>query len=632
MSSSLRFELSSLELSVLVREINASLPRYVSQIYRGLDGSYIFRLTGREDVRDLRIIPGKGIFLAPGVFQTHGEIDELASVLRRHVRGHVLRNVERIEGERVVILRFERGASRLSLVAELFPGGGLSLLDEGEMVITSTSLRRGERYSPPARRLTVSSRDEALAALAKIEGKLKLGVALARELGLGTKYSNEVVERAGVDPSKKVFELSSDEKERLANAIETIFKLLETPQPTVYKTGEASTSFAPFPLTHMERKGLQAVATSSLNDAVSSAYESYLRSVKLAERRKTLEEEVKRLEREIAEKRALIEQLKSRALQLRETADALYLRLAELKDCWDEVKRGKIDIPFVKSVDRSAGLVTIQLDGREVRLNLSEPITRQVNGLFKDAKTTMTGVENLLKEVAELERRLNQLKASQPVSEQEEKIEVRRRGTEWFHRFRWSMTSSGRLIVLGRDAISNIRLLKNHTSTDDLVFHAEVKGSPVAILKGGADAGEAELLEAANLCASFSRAWREGLSSVTVFWVRPQQISFTPPPGMYLPRGSFIVQPPKNYIQASLEICVGYSERLGPIVGSEAWMRSEALVYAVITPGSEEAATLARALLARVEVILGKKEEELKLSDFERLVPYGKCRVLRWSG
>lgn len=632
MSEKLRFEINSLDLRVLLGEINASLPRYVSQIYRGLDSSYIIRLTGRDDVRDLRIVPGKALFLAPGVYQIHGQLDRLASTLRRSLRGYTVRSAEQVIGERIARLQFERGVERYYLVVEVFPGGGLSLLDAGGVIVASTSLKRGEPYSWPARRETISSREEALGLLSSVDGRLKVGVALAREFGLGTKYSNEVLARAGIEPSRKISDLNEEEKIRIASGVEFLIRLLENPQPTAYKAGDRYVVFSPIPFMYLSSQGLEMVHTTSLNEAVSLVYESYLKEASDLERRRRIEEEVRRVEREVEEKKALVDQLRLKARESRELADFLHMRLAELKDWWGKIKAGRGPSGLVKSLDRAAGLVTIELDGRTVQLSLREPITQQIDELYNNAKTTMKGVENLLAEVVKLEEKLKQLRSSlQLTSKVVETVQIRKRGTEWYHRYRWSMTSSGRLIVLGRDASSNIRLLKKHLEDDDVVLHAEVRGSPVTLLKNGADAAEGELREAASICASFSRAWRDGLSSVSVYWVRPEQISFTPPQGMYLPRGSFIVKPPKNYIQVTLQVCVGYSERLGPIVGSEEWVGSEAAVYVVLSPGQEDAARVSQELAAKVEEMLNLPKNQLRPSDFTSLIPYGRCRLLRWS-
>ncbi|MEM1922654.1 MAG: NFACT family protein [Nitrososphaerota archaeon] len=626
-----KFEVNSIDIAAIVSELANQLPRYASQIYRGLDGSYILRLTSKEDVRDLKIVPGKALFLAEGVFKQHGELDSLTITLRRTLRGFTLKSCEHVLGERIAILHFERGEIRYRLVAEVFPGGGLSLLDAGGNVVASTSLEKGRPYSPPQARRTVTSGEELLRVLSVIERKSRIGVVLARELGLGGKYSDEVLARAGVEPSKRVGELAEWERAAIAESLDKVLRLASVPEPRLYRSGDQYVAFAPFPLKHLAEKGLLEEFETSINRAAMRVYESYLRGARLVEHQRKILEEAKKIEKEIAEKKALAEQLRTKASELREVADLLFSKISELKDSWLEIREGRRLEGLVMSIDSVAGTATLLIEGREVKLSIREPVTRQIDELYQSSKTTMKGAENLMSEISELERRLSSLRESPPPTALEEVVERRSRGAEWYQRYRWSLTAGGHLIVLGRDTSSNIRLLKRHLESPDLVFHAEVRGSPVAILKEGAEAGQDDLRAAATLCASFSRAWREEVSSTTVYWVKPDQISFSPPQGTYLPKGSFIVKPPKNYIAVKLEICVGYSRRLGPIVGCEEWVSREADVYAVITPGKEAASTLSRTLIEIAERSIGVARGEIKPYQLEAIVPYGRCRVLRWS-
>jgi len=624
-----KFELSSLDLRVIVNEIRESLPGRVVQVYRGLDGSILLRIRGDEGMRDLRLAPGRAVFMAPGVYRSLGETDENISHLRRFLKGIPLNGIYQVAGERVAGLVLGRGDRAFRLIVEVYPGGGACLVDGEGTVVFSTSHRLGARYVPPASRQTASTKEEALKILLATEGGTRLGVALARDLGLGSKYSDEVAARAGVEPAKPVSMLSHEELERISLCIEEIHEFTNNPRPVAYREGGEYVAFAPFPLVHLSGRGLEEVRVSSLNEAVTLAYHSYLRLSKRAEVARRIEEEARRVEREIKEKLGLAEQLRGRAEELTTIARSLYLRIPELKELWDSIRAGRPQSQLGFKLDKDSARVIIDVDGRDVALSLLKPITHQIDEMFHNAKKTMMGVENLMREVEKLKEHLSNLAGARPATLDEEILEVRRRASEWYKRYLWSNTSCGRLIVLGRDASSNIRLLKHHLEGGDLVFHAEVRGSPVAILKDGLRANERELEEAAALCGSYSRAWREELSSITVYWVRPTQISFSPPVGTYLPRGSFIVKPPKNYIHAQLQLCIGFSDKLGPIVGVEGWVSQEADVYAVIVPGRESASVVAKALLERITEWGSRK---ILPADFERLIPYGRCRVVRWSG
>lgn len=63
------------------------------------------------------------------------------------------------------------------------------------------------------------------------------------------------------------------------------------------------------------------------------------------------------------------------------------------------------------------------------------------------------------------------------------------RPRRWFEKFRWFHTSEGLLAIGGRDAGTNSLLVRRHLAAEDLVFHAEIPGSPFFVLKGGGRAG-----------------------------------------------------------------------------------------------------------------------------------------------
>ena len=53
----------------------------------------------------------------------------------------------------------------------------------------------------------------------------------------------------------------------------------------------------------------------------------------------------------------------------------------------------------------------------------------------------------------------------------------------WFEGNRWTMLSSGQLLIGGRDAKGNDRIVKKHLSSTDLYFHADLHGAPSCALK-----------------------------------------------------------------------------------------------------------------------------------------------------
>ncbi|MCS7127369.1 MAG: NFACT family protein [Thaumarchaeota archaeon] len=616
----MRVPLSHFELQALAREIRSRLEgAKVANVYSMPDGSYTLKLRTRSGTVELRVVPESLLFLVEGTYEEHPPPDEFASSLRSRLRGRTVMDFRAVEGERVVEVLFDSGDK---LLLQLFPGGRTVLLSEsGEVVISRPALERGERVQAPTPRPLNSQ--ELLGALRSLPGDQKVGSAMVRSLNLPPKYVNEVLHRAEIEGSRRVRELSAEELERIGGALSGILEELSAGRPLVYRSREGvEVSMAR--LTHLEAKGYEPVAFGTINEAVSRYFAEHSAVQRAASRSKEVEERAARLSREIAEKEEALRKVEVDAVELRALADEVFARMHELESF--RVGSDASAEIGVLSVKREGGALVVRMGGAEFPLSAREQVSKQASRIYERVKGLEEAARNIRAEVERLRSEVEELRRSVTAAMFVEEPSVKRsRPREWYEAYRWTFTSSGRLVVAGRDAQSNVRLLRRHTDPDDLVFHAEVRGSPVALLKGGGN--EKDILETATFCGCHSRAWREGLGSVTVYYVKPEQISFTPPPGTYLPKGSFIVKPPKNYLQVRLELAVGITPDGRAVSGSRGWVSSVATVYAVVAPGRRRAVEVARELL-RAASESGLELDGSLVAELASLVPYGSAEVV----
>jgi hypothetical protein len=207
---------------------------------------------------------------------------------------------------------------------------------------------------------------------------------------------------------------------------------------------------------------------------------------------------------------------------------------------------------------------------------------------------------------------------------------------EWYEKFRWFHSSDGFLVVAGRDASTNEILIKKYVEPQDLIFHAEFHGAPFALIKtSGRKPPDRTVKEAARFAASYSRAWKEGLSAVNVYWVLPDQVSKTPPSGEYLPRGSFMIYRPKNYIRGvQLEVAVGVKregERFIVIGGPLDAIVENTNLYVRLIPGRESSGKLAKQIRSKLAHLASDEErkEVLKtsLDEIQKFIPPGRGTI-----
>ncbi len=220
-------------------------------------------------------------------------------------------------------------------------------------------------------------------------------------------------------------------------------------------------------------------------------------------------------------------------------------------------------------------------------------------------------------------RKLEELLANPPKdekSEQSARVEIhRKRKRDWYEHFRWAFTSGGRLIIAGRDARTNEAIVRKYLEDNDLFFHADVVGAPSTLLKDGQNASEEEILEAAIVAASFSRAWKAGWPSVDVFYVTPEQVSLAPPSGEYRPKGGVMIYGKKSWIRdAPLRLYVSFDDDKNRFFVSPFQPEQP---YVLIAPGRVDKSELAKQILSLF------KKEKVHLNDLNALLPPGGSEI-----
>ena len=173
----------------------------------------------------------------------------------------------------------------------------------------------------------------------------------------------------------------------------------------------------------------------------------------------------------------------------------------------------------------------------------------------KKLKKKLKGIEEAIKKTQELIEK--EKKKQEHEKKPEKKIE---RKKEWFESFHWMKLGSF-LVIGGRDAKTNTRLVKNYLEDEDLFFHADVTGASVVIAKKGKQMKEDDLKKVAQFSASFSRAWKAGRGAVDVYAVEKNQVKTAAKSGEYLSAGSFVIEGKRKWFRNTvLELKIGFNE------------------------------------------------------------------------
>lgn len=252
----------------------------------------------------------------------------------------------------------------------------------------------------------------------------------------------------------------------------------------------------------------------------------------------------------------------------------------------------------------------------EIKIDLTKTLRENANDYYEKAKKTKNKILGAEKALTETLAKIENLKEKEY---KEKKPIVKEKTTKkWFEAFRWFTSSENFLAAGGKDATSNEVLIKKQTSGNDLVFHSDIFGSPFYVIKDGTKAGEKTLQETAHICASYSRAWKDGLGSCDVYCVGSEQVSKTPKSGEFLQKGSFMIYGERRWFKnTELKIYLGFQ-------GNEVFLRGspEGLEhYVCIIPGNEKAKEIA-------EKIRKANKRKNIVSDFLnediiKFIPYG---------
>lgn len=202
-------------------------------------------------------------------------------------------------------------------------------------------------------------------------------------------------------------------------------------------------------------------------------------------------------------------------------------------------------------------------------LDLNKSIEENASIYFEKAKKIKKKLEGAK---AALEKSLKEYEKLKLVKEKEEKLEekeIKKIKKEWYEKFRWFFSSEGFLVIGGRDATSNEVLIKKYTDKNDLVLHTDMAGSPFFVIKAdNKKIGERTIKEAADATCTFSRAFKLGLQSTSVFYVNPEQVSKKTKAGEYMGKGAFMIYGKTNYIENKINLAVGIKDEkmmAGPV-------------------------------------------------------------------
>ena len=584
----------------MLKEIGSALDgTYVNNIF-SFGPTQLFRFR-RRDAADVWLVasPRKGVWISEKVNERE-ETTEFTSKLRGVLERAKFTGAAQAGLDRVFELSFEGGEGR-KLVVELMPPGNIVLTDEeGKVILAQAEVRsrtrrvvRGGVYQPPrqSRLSPLKLRPEDVEAMLAQEDTA--GKAVGRHVALPRKYVAETLTRLGVSEDAPAASLVGREG-RVAEAIaEIITDARDHPSPCVCETADGEEIFVIRPT------GLKVKEESSTVSALCDLL--FLKELKAGPDARTPEEA------RMAEMEATSSKLKSESAALLAAASkARSAALAAAAGSMEEAQK----------ILKEAGTSLAKVPASPAAL---------ASALYDHAKK----LERRSAESLEAAERLRKKLAKIVPAESQGPRRLPRRKQEWYEKFRWFYTSEGKLAVGGRDAQSNTLLVKRHLDDADVVYHADLFGSPFFVLKDGLRQSEAESLELAQATVSFSSGWKTGLGAADAYWVLKDQVSGAAESGEYLAKGSFVIRGQKNVLRhAMLQVAVGIDGGGRVVAGPESAVAKASARYVVLIPHREKSSDTAKKVLRELASSAGEGVAPL-LDDVIRALPSGGGKIVR---
>jgi predicted ribosome quality control (RQC) complex YloA/Tae2 family protein len=359
----MKYSFSAMDLHMLLTEMELGGSK-VEKIYQPKKNDFLFVLH----------IPGHGkrilmVRLPGAMFLTDykGEMPEEPSqfclFLRKHLSGSRVRATEQLGFERIVRMAFETKEAKYNLYIELFSQGNLVLCSEDGIIRSALiykawkdrTIRGGIAYDYPSRphnllEISLDGLNQILAG-----DKESVVKALALDLGLGGKYSEELCARAGIVKSKKRLN---------AQELESLFKEIQAMRSS--RTDARICGMEPLPFHMLTYEGKQCEKRESFSEAVSEVVTSSVMTEEEDARREQDSKARKRIEKMMLEQEQAIASLQKSIVDNQRKGELIFENYAVVREVLDELNKAKRKHSWKEIKDKLKGHHTIkEIDEKE---------------------------------------------------------------------------------------------------------------------------------------------------------------------------------------------------------------------------------------------------------------------------
>ena len=502
--------LTSLDIHKLLEELSFINNGFIRNIKSGKNELYFLIYRGKEYW--LKIVPGNYFCIADE--KPAESIDfGFTTILKNSLKGRKF-TVSMHNSDRIIELQTENN----KLIIEMFSKGNVVLLRDGmveralfQRKFESREITSGKEYVyPPGGKYSFEDIHKNFSQILLSSEKESTVKALAIDFSMGGYYAEEICFRADIDKAKKPAELESEELRKLKKNFDEI---MDEKRPNIINNEILSV---------VELKHL--TGDRQYFDTINSAVISFFKRDEYTRGYNPVKKEMDKAKERLEEYEKQIDYVNNNYERIENA-------IKTIRDSSKELEERK------KKLDE----LGFMLNGRNL---IPKDFTGFNIDMLQDRNYLLSGLHQKAKRLKNIDT-----EAIKAKTRTIKRIKVKNYD-QWYSKFRYFTTSDNKLAVIGRDNNQNEAIIEKHVEKQDLVGHADVFGSPFGVIKAGnGGITRKDMEETASIIAAYSSAWRAGAANLDVYFVKPEQVTKTPPSGESLKKGAFYIEGKRDYVK-----------------------------------------------------------------------------------
>jgi len=649
-------QLSSFDIYVIVNELKNLKDDYIEKIYQLSRDEILIKVKSKnkKEKEQIFIRNGELICLTDKDFKTPDKPSSFAMALRKYLMNGRIIDIVQHEFDRIIKIIIGKKEGNYILVCEFFSKGNIILVNpDGNIIVPLVrktwayrTVKGREQYVLPPSQINPFnlSFDEFKKRFKESTSDIVRTLAVSINLSGG--IAEEICIRSNIDKKTLVENINDKTLSKIFENIQSFLVIFRDKnfQPVIVKKDDTIVDILPFKL-------------EKYNDANFEKIDNFCKSLSFFITKKEVKSEkdthfdkiLGRLERQLLQQKEATLSLQKQIDEKKREGDLIYLHYQKIEALLSEIKAilnlkekdEKIkeinNKNIVKNFNPEEKILILNLSDTtskifEVKINFRLSVSENAEKAYdynKKLKSKLSGAEKSINSTLE---EIEKIKKRQKIIEKEsEKHPVKNKKIFWFENYRWFISSNANLVIGGRDAKTNDKIVKKYLTGGDRYAHADVQGAPSIIIKNKnisdkeIQITDNTLEEACIYAASFSKAWKQ-YAEASAYWVLPEQVSKTPQSGEFVPHGAFIIRGKRNYYRCKLELAVGEIEldntkkiMCGPISSIKKWSKK----YIVLVPGEITKIDIAK----RLSKIL-----DVNVDEVDRIIPAGGSKIINNVG